>query len=154
MSIPMMGIDYPIFQPMKGKHMAELKTQKNSLSVQAFVEAIDGDKKRQDFLTILEALKQACGAEPSMWGDSIVGLGDCRYKYPNGREIDWFQVGLASRKQDITLYFMGGLEPLKDLLPALGKYKTGKGCLYVHRVEEINLEILKKMATQVKNAQT
>lgn len=85
------------------------------------------------------------GSEPKMWGDSIVGLGDAHYKYESGREADWFLMGFSPRKQNLTLYFMCGFEDFGDLPGKLGKHKRGKGCLYISRIAEVDLEVLRKI---------
>lgn len=85
------------------------------------------------------------GSEPKMWGDSIVGLGDAHYKYESGREADWFLMGFSPRKQNLTLYFMCGFEDFGDLPGKLGKHKRGKGCLYMNRIAEVGLEVLRKI---------
>jgi hypothetical protein len=93
-------------------------------------------------------MKKATKAEPKMWGASIVGFGHYHYKYASGRENDWFQVGFSPRKQDLTLYFMDGVEGQSDLLAQLGKHKLGKSCLYVKRLADLDLKVLKKMIQQ------
>jgi hypothetical protein len=125
--------------------MAELKTKQNKASVEAFIKAIPDEKRRRDCLVILELFKKATKEEPSMWGDSIVGFGNYHYKYASGREGDWFLSGFSPRKQNMTLYSMMGFEKNADLMQKLGKYKTGKGCLYINKLEDIDLEILKKL---------
>ena len=125
--------------------MAELKTKQNKASVEAFIKAIPDEKRRRDCLVILELFKKATKEEPSMWGDNIVGFGNYHYKYASGREGDWFLSGFSPRKQNMTLYSMMGFEKNADLMQKLGKYKTGKGCLYINKLEDIDLEILKKL---------
>jgi len=125
--------------------MAELKTKQNKASVEAFIKAIPDEKRRRDCLVILELFKKATKEEPSMWGDNIVGFGNYHYKYASGREGDWFLSGFSPRKQNMTLYSMMGFEKNADLMQKLGKYKTGKGCLYINKLEDIDLEVLKKL---------
>jgi hypothetical protein len=83
-----------------------------------------------------------------MWGSSIVGFGDYRYKYGSGREGEWFLAGFSPRKQNLTLYIMAGFEQYDELIKKLGKYKTGKSCLYIKRLEDIDLATLKKLIQQ------
>jgi uncharacterized protein YdhG (YjbR/CyaY superfamily) len=93
-------------------------------------------------------MKQAARAEPEMWGSSIIGFGRYRYKYESGREGEWFLTGFSPRKQNLTLYIMAGFEEYDELLKQLGKYKTGKACLYIKRLDEVNLPTLKKLIQQ------
>ena len=95
-------------------------------------------------------MKRATKAEPKMWGPSIIGFGDYHYKYASGRENDWFMMGFSPRVQNITLYAMGGFDP--DLLKKLGKYKTGKGCLYINKLEDVDQKTLSELIKKsVKN---
>lgn len=128
--------------------MAELKTQENDQSVNAFLQRVEDEKRRRDCYTVLEIMSEAAGAGPRMWGDSIVGFGKYRYKYASGREGDWMLVGFSPRKDNLTLYIMAGFDQYDDLLARLGKFKNGKSCLYVKKLEDINLEVLKELARQ------
>ena len=83
-----------------------------------------------------------------MWGDSIVGLGSHHYKYESGREGDWFQIGFSPRKQNLTIYFMDGFENYEDLLKKLGKYKLGKSCLYINKLEDVSITVLKELISE------
>ena len=125
--------------------MAQLKTQPSKGDVTDFLNSVENDTKREDSFTILELMKEATGEEPVMWGDSIIGFGTYRYKYASGREAEWFLTGFSPRVQSLTLYIMDGFEEYDDLLGKLGKHSTGKSCLYVKRLENIDLEILKEM---------
>jgi hypothetical protein len=125
--------------------MAQLKTQPNKGDVTEFLNSVENDTKREDSFTILELMKEATGEEPVMWGDSIIGFGTYHYKYASGREAEWFLTGFSPRVQNLTLYIMDGFEEYDDLLGKLGKHSTGKSCLYVKRLENIDLEILKEM---------
>jgi hypothetical protein len=128
--------------------MAELKTKPTDQSVEEFLNGVADEQKRRDCHTLVKMMSQATGAEPRMWGDSIVGFGAYRYKYASGREGDWPLVGFSPRKQNLTLYIMSGFEQYDDLLKALGKHTTGKACLYVKSLEGIHLPTLKKLITQ------
>lgn len=125
--------------------MAELKTKKNTASVKSFLKAIKDKSTREDCETITELMQSATKSEPAMWGTSIVGFGQYHYVYASGREGDWFICGFSPRKQNLTLYLMGGLDMQKDLLAKLGKHKAGKGCLYIKGLADIDLKVLKAM---------
>lgn len=125
--------------------MAQLKTQPNDQSVTAFLNRVEDETKRQDSFTILELMQQASGEQPVMWGDSIIGFGSYHYKYASGREGDWFLVGFSPRVQNLTLYIMSGFDEYEELLGKLGKHSTGKSCLYVKRLENIDLNVLKEL---------
>jgi hypothetical protein len=125
--------------------MTELKTQKNDASVEEFIDSVDNEKKRQDSYAILELMKDVTGEEPAMWGTSIVGFGSYHYKYASGREGDWFLVGFSPRKQNLTLYIMSGFDEYESLLEDLGKYKTGKSCLHINKLEDVDLSTLREL---------
>ena len=122
--------------------MSQLKTQPNDQSVTGFLNSIENETRRQDSFTILELMQQVTGDEPVMWGDSIIGFGTYRYKYASGRQGEWFLVGFSPRVQNLTLYIMSGFDEYDDLLAKLGKHSTGKSCLYVRRLENIDLAVL------------
>lgn len=125
--------------------MAELKTQPNDQRVEDFLNSVAGDTKLQDSFTILELLKRETGLEPVMWGDSIIGFGTYRYKYASGRQGEWFLTGFSPRKRNLTLYIMSGFDEYDDLLNKLGKHSTGKSCLYIKQLADIDLEVLKEL---------
>jgi len=125
--------------------MAELKTRRNKGNVEAFLNNVPDEGKRQDSFTILELMRQVTGREPEMWGDSIVGFGSYHYKYKSGREGDWFLTGFSPRKQNLTLYIMSGFDDYDQLLNKLGKYSTGKSCLYIKKVEDVDTDVLKQL---------
>jgi hypothetical protein len=133
--------------------MAELKTKPNSGNVEAFLESVDDEKKKADSIEILSIMKEVTGEEPKMWGDSIVGFGSYHYKYASGREGDWFIAGFSPRKQNITLYLMCDISILEDQLQVLGKYKTGKSCLYIKKLEDVDREVLKEMIRKTMRSQ-
>jgi len=128
--------------------MAELKTKASDLSVMDFLKTVQEDERRQDCLTILELMKKATRSEPTMWGSSIVGFGHYHYVYDSGREGDWFVTGFSPRKQNLTLYVMGGFAQHTVLLKQLGKCKTGKGCLYINKLQDVHLPTLRKLIVQ------
>ncbi|MFC1921692.1 DUF1801 domain-containing protein [Chloroflexota bacterium] len=128
--------------------MAELKTKPNDQSVEDFLNKVPDEKKRQDSFTILELMKQVTGDEPIMWGDSIVGFGTYKYKYASGREGEWPVTGFSPRKQNLTLYIMSGFDEYDDLLRKLGKHSTGKSCLYIKKMEDIDQDVLRELISK------
>ena len=128
--------------------MATLKTIKTELSVDAFLNKIQASQKREDVFTIRDLMEKATKAKGKMWGSAIIGFGDRRLKYESGRELDWFVMGFSPRKQNFALYIFGTVEKQQALLKKLGKYKTGKGCLYITKLEEVDLGVLKEIITK------
>jgi hypothetical protein len=126
--------------------MAELKTKARKASVDKFLQGVKDEKKRQDCYQILEIMKKATEAEPKMWGTSIIGFGDHHYVYESGREGDWFITGFSPRAQNLTLYMMGGFD--SDVMAKLGKYKMGKGCLYINKLEDVDVKVLNQLITK------
>ncbi|HYH95537.1 DUF1801 domain-containing protein [Hyalangium sp.] len=125
--------------------MAELKTKKTETSVEDFLAGITPEKKRKDAIAISDLMKKVTKSEPKMWGTSIVGFGNHHYKYESGREGDWFLVGFSPRKANLTLYIMPGFSNYDALLAKLGKYKTGKSCLYIHTLDDIDVPTLREL---------
>ena len=126
--------------------MAELKTKPTKLSVEKFIKSATYGQTREDCFTIAKLMSEATGAEPQMWGTSIVGFGTQRYKYATGREGEWLIIGFSPRKQNLTLYLgIYGLEEHTDLLKKLGKHSLGKGCLYIKRLSDVDLPTLKTL---------
>ena len=128
--------------------MAELKTKLTRSSVDKFLQEIKDEKNRSDCYKIKEMMEKATSAQAKMWGTSIVGFGDCHYTYASGREGDWFITGFSPRKQNLTVYMMGGFNQFPNLMSQLGKYSTGKGCLYIKRLEDVDAKILQKLISQ------
>ena len=122
--------------------MAELKTKKNEASVDAFLRGIPDPKQREDAFRVMELMREITGEEPKMWGSSIVGFGSYLYKYPSGREGEWFLTGFSPRRGNLTLYLMQGFDQFRPLLQRLGKFKTGKSCLYIKRLADVDLTTL------------
>ena len=129
----------------RGDSVVELKTKRNDGDIHAFLNSISDEKKRQDSFAILKLMQEATDAKPKMWGDSIIGFGSYHYKYASGREGDWFLTGFSPRKQNLTLYIMSGFEKNETLLNKLGKYSTGKSCLYIKKIEDVDLGVLKEL---------
>jgi hypothetical protein len=125
--------------------MAELKTKKTNASVEKFLNAIEGETRRDDCYAILEMMKKITRAEPAMWGSSIVGFGTYHYIYASGQEGDWPMIGFSPRKQNLTLYIMPGFEKNTELIKKLGKCKTAKSCIYIKRLDDIHLPTLKQL---------
>jgi len=128
--------------------MAKLKTKLNDASVEKFLNAVKDKKKRELSYKILELMKNITKEEPKMWGTSIIGFGTYHYKYASGREGDWMQVGFSPRKQALSLYIMSGFNKYADLMNKLGKYKTGRSCLYIKREEDIDFKVLRELIAQ------
>ena len=125
--------------------MAELKTKPGSSSVSAFLKGVDNERRRKDAIEVNAMMERITGEKPKMWGASIVGFGDVHYKYASGREGDWFGVGFSPRKQSLTLYIMPGFKEYGPLMAKLGKYKTGKACLYVNKLDDIDQSVLEEL---------
>ena len=126
-------------------YMAELKTSRNDGDVEAYLTSVEHTKRREDSFRVLELMKDVTGEAPRMWGDSIVGFGSYHYKYESGREGEWFLTGFAPRKQSLTLYIMPGFERYDELMTKLGKHKTGKSCLYINKLEDVDMDILREL---------
>ncbi|MCB2154054.1 DUF1801 domain-containing protein [bacterium] len=128
--------------------MAELKTKENDGSVEEFLNSVENPKRREDAFAILAMMKEITGEEPRMWGGSIVGFGHYHYKYASGREGDWFLTGFSPRKQAFSIYIMAGFSRYEDLMEKLGKYKNGKGCLYVKKLEDVDAKVLRELIAE------
>jgi hypothetical protein len=125
--------------------MAELKTQENDASVNDYLNSVEDKKKREASFKVKELMEEVTGEEARMWGDSIVGFGHYHYKYASGREGEWMLTGFAPRKRNLTLYIMSGFEEYDDLMQKLGKHSTGKSCLYINKLEDIDLDVLREL---------
>jgi hypothetical protein len=125
--------------------MAELKTKVNDASVEGFLNSVKDEQTRQDCFEILKIMKQVTREEPKMWGTSIVGFGSYHYKGASGREGDWMLTGFSPRKQNLTLYLMGGFDAQANLLKKLGKHKTSVGCLYIKKLADVDKRVLKEL---------
>lgn len=122
--------------------MAEMKTKATQTSVADFLDAIPNAQMRADCVAVAQIMESATKSKPRMWGPSIVGFGDYKMVYPNGRVLDWMMVAFSPRKQALTLY---GLELDEELRANLGSHACGKGCLYIKRLADVNLPALKKL---------
>ena len=129
-------------------HMAELKTKANDLSVDAYVDAITDEARRQDCRALIKLMSSVTKCKPTMWGAGIVGFGAYHYKYDSGHEGDACLTGFASRKGDISVYLMCGIAGQDALLAKLGKHKMAKACLYVRRLSDIDLSVLQQLIAE------
>jgi hypothetical protein len=125
--------------------MVELKTRPTDASVKEFLEAVEHPTRKADGLELLEIMKEVTHEEPVMWGASIIGFGTFHYKYASGREVDWMKVGFSPRKRSLTVYLTPGLDDIDDLREKLGKHRVGKGCLYINKLADVDMEVLKKI---------
>jgi Domain of unknown function (DU1801) len=136
--------------------MSDPKTRPTDQDVEHFFDSIADVQQRQDSRTIAEIMREITGADPRMWGDSIVGFGSYHYRYASGREGDWLITGFSPRKQNLTLYLCYGFEQHGELLQRLGKYKVGKACLYLKRLDDVDRtalrELIKRAVEQVTRA--
>jgi len=128
----------------KKTKLAEIKTKPTTVSVEDFINTISEEQKRKDSFTLLQIMKEVTGDEPVLWGSSIIGFGNKRYKSPNtGREVDWFQIGFSPRKANLTLYLITSLKEQAAAFEKLGKHKIVGGCLHINKFEDIDLSVLK-----------
>lgn len=125
--------------------MYELKTKLNDGNVVDFLNAIENNRRREDSFILLDLMSEITGEAPKMWGSSIIGFGQYHYKTKSGIESDWMNIGFSPRKQSLTLYIMNGYDQYDDLLSKLGKHKIGKSCLYINKLDDIDLEVLKSL---------
>ena len=129
--------------PEKKSKLAEIKTKPTAVSVEDFINKIPDEQKRKDSFVLLEMMKKVTGEEPILWGSSIIGFGNKRYKSPtSGREVDWFKIGFAPRKANLTVYIISTAGH-EAAFKKLGKHKTGGGCLYINKLEDVDLGVLK-----------
>ncbi|MEO7672606.1 MAG: DUF1801 domain-containing protein [Pyrinomonadaceae bacterium] len=125
--------------------LAEIKTKENTASVEDFINGVANEQMRKDSFVILEMMKKATGEEPKMWGASIIGFGKLIYKSPaSGREVEWFKIGFSPRNANVTLYLID-LKIHAAMLEKLGKHKTGGGCLYINKLDDIDFKVLEGM---------
>ena len=125
--------------------MSEPKTKVNDNSVSRFLCTVDDEVKRRECQEILEMMQDATGSPPKMWGTSLIGFGSYHYKYASGREGDWPLSGLSPRKANISIYIMPGFETFAGLMKKLGKHSTGKSCLYIKKLEDVDRQVLQEL---------
>lgn len=128
--------------------MSELKTQRTAASAEDMIDSIDDEARRQDCVELLALMKKATGAEPEVWNSGAIGFGTFHYRSSSGREGDWFPVGFASRKAAITVYLGISLDGLEEPLTRLGKYTTGKGCIYIKRLADVDMGVLEEIVSE------
>jgi hypothetical protein len=124
---------------------SDLKTKVSDASVSIFLDSIPDSAQRADCSAVFQIMRNATGMAPKMWGNSIIGFDSYHYVGRSGREGDWFLIGLSPRKQALTLYVLGGWEHDTQLLGELGKHSLGKGCLYIKRLQDVKVPVLKKL---------
>lgn len=126
--------------------LAEIKTKQTEASVEDFINSLADEQKRKDSFVIIKMMQKATGEKPKMWCASMIGFGNKRYKSPNtGREVDWFIIGFSPRKANLTLYLGLDAKLHGESLKSLGKHKTGVGCLYINKLEDVDVKVLEKM---------
>jgi hypothetical protein len=122
-----------------------MKTKPEKTDPEAFISSVESDKRRADAEKLLEMMKRITGEEPVMWGPSIIGFGSYHYKYESGREGDWFLTGFSPRKANLSVYIMAGFDKYENLMSKLGKHKTGTSCLYINKLDDIDLDVLEEL---------
>jgi hypothetical protein len=126
--------------------LAKVKTTENKDSVVDFINAVDNEQKRKDSIVIIDLMEKASNQKPKMWGASLIGFGNLRYKSPSGREVEWFRIGFSPRKANLTFYLMGlDAATRAALLEKLGKHKTAGGCIYINKLDDVNMTVLEEM---------
>ena len=123
--------------------LVEIKTKENDSSVEDFINSVPDEKKRKDSYIILDLMQKATNEKPKMWGGSLIGFGNRRFKSPaTGREVDWFIIGFSPRKANFSLYLTMDVKQYAATLEKLGKHKTGQGCLYINKLDDVDLKVL------------
>ena len=128
--------------------MAENKTVKTRASVDEFMEAVENKRRREDGLVLMEMMRDVTGLEPEMWGPSIVGFGSYHYKYDSGREGDMPLTGFSPRNRSLSLYIMSGFDEYDELMSKLGKHRKGASCLYINKLADVDMGVLRELVTQ------
>jgi len=128
--------------------MAENKTQRNDGDVLAYLESVSNKRRREDSLALLKIMEEVTGEPAEMWGTSIVGFGSYHYRYESGREGDMMLTGFAPRKASLSLYIMGGHERYDELMARLGKHRTGSSCVYINKLADVDLDVLRELINE------
>ncbi|NBC67148.1 MAG: DUF1801 domain-containing protein [Bacteroidetes bacterium] len=128
--------------------MAGNKTKPTDQSVKAFINALNDEQKIADSNVLIDLMKEVTGCEPKMWGSSIIGFDQYHYKYESGREGDFLKVGFSPRKREFSIYLMCSFDKNESLMEKLGKHRTGKSCLYIKRLADINMDILRELVKE------
>lgn len=126
----------------------EPKTKKTEASVDTYVAAVEPEEKRQDSFELLKMMREITGDQGAMWGASLVGFGKYSYKYASGHSGEWFVTGFSPRKQNLTVYVMSGFDRYDELMSKLGKHKTGKSCLYLKRLSDVDTDVLRQIVSE------
>jgi hypothetical protein len=126
--------------------LADIKTKENDANVESFINTLNDEQKRQDSIILLKLMQKVTKEKPKMWGSSMIGFGNKRYKSPStGREVDWFKIGFSPRKANLSLHLVIDMKQHADTLKRLGKHKTGVGCLYINKLDDIDLKVLEAL---------
>ena len=126
--------------------LAEIKTKETDSSVEDFINSVKEEEKRKDIFILLDLMQKATKEKPKLWGSSIIGFGNKRYKSPaSGREVDWFIIGFSPRKANLSLYLVLDIQQYAETLKKLGKHKTGVGCLYINKLVDIDIKVLEDL---------
>jgi hypothetical protein len=126
--------------------VAQIKTKETESSVDDFINGIADEQKRKDSFTLVKLMQKATKEKPKMWGSAIIGFGNKRYKSPaTGREVDWFKMGFSPRKASLSLYLVGDIKTFSASLKKLGKHKTSVGCLYINKLDDVDMKVLEEM---------
>ncbi len=126
--------------------LAQIKTKPNNASVESFIASVADEQKRKDSLTIIKMMEKATKEKPKMWGSTMIGFGNMIYKSPTtGREVEWFKIGFSPRKANISLHLTMDINGHADTLKKLGKHKTGAGCLYINKLEDVDIKALEEL---------
>lgn len=132
--------------------LVEIKTKETENSVKDFINSVPDEQKRKDSFTLLKLMQKATGEKPKMWGSSLIGFGNVRCKSPaTGREVDWFRIGFAPRKANLSLYLTGDIQSKSAYLKKLGKHKTGVGCLYINKLDDVDMNVLQELINKAGN---
>lgn len=129
--------------------LVEIKTKQTNASVEDFINTVKDEEKRKDCFILLKLMEKATAEKPKMWGSSMIGFGNKRYKSPaTGREVDWFKIGFSPRKANLSLYLTVDIQRHAVALKKLGKHKTGVGCLYVNKLDDIDIKVLEELIAE------
>lgn len=129
--------------------LVQIKTQQTSANVDDFINKLTNEQQRKDSFVIRDLMKKHSSEEPKMWGASIIGFGTKIYKSPKtGREVEWFLIGFSPRKANLSLHLVFDINKHEDLLKKLGKHKTGVGCLYINKLEDIDVKVLENLISE------
>lgn len=126
--------------------LAEIKTKPSTSSVESFINSIQDEQKRDDSYAIMKMMEKATKEKARMWGSSMIGFGEKRFKSPaTGREVDWFKIGFSPRKNNFSLHLVLDIKKREEELNKLGKHKTGVGCLYINKLKDVDVKVLERM---------